>query len=235
VRRERFVSEHRSKELGRPALAITSHRDGFGNWCNRVLAPSGRVVISANGVVNDSGEADPLNEVAGQIPLQLLPAETLVFLLGSRYCETDRLSELAWKLFGQTPLGWPRVQADSDFVHRHIQFGYEHASATKTAWEVFHEPRGVCRDFAHLAVALCRALNIPARYCTGYLGDIGEPPPYAPMDFRSEQAVRFSRVDGRENQPKLTCGSIERRRSAAVRFRAKSAFRAHFVTCRRRK
>ncbi len=166
-----------------PSVPIRSYRDGFGNWCNRLTAPAGRVVISASGLISDSGELDPIHESAVQHPLEALPEETLVFLLGSRYCETDRLSELAWKTFAHTPLGWARVQAVCDFVHRHIQFGYEHASATKTAWEVFHEPRGVCRDFAHLAIALCRALNIPARYCTGYLGDIGIPPAAAPMDF----------------------------------------------------
>jgi transglutaminase-like putative cysteine protease len=203
----------------RPALSIASYRDGFGNWCNRLLAPTGRVVISANGVVTDSGEADPRNESARQIPVHLLPEETLVFLLGSRYCETDRLSETAWKLFGQTPLGWPRVQAICDFVHRHIQFGYEHASATKTAWEVFNQPRGVCRDFAHLAVALCRALNIPARYCTGYLGDIGEPPPYAPMDFAAWFEAYLDGVwytfDPRNNVPRRGRILIARGRDAA--------------------
>ena len=106
-----------------------------------------------------------------------------MFLLGSRYCETDQLSEVAWNLFGKTPPGWARVQAICDFVHNHIAFGYEHARATQTAWEAFHERGGVCRDYAHLAVAFCRCMNIPARYCTGYLGDIGMPPPYGPMDF----------------------------------------------------
>jgi transglutaminase-like putative cysteine protease len=166
-----------------PAVPILGYRDDFGNWCNRMVAPSGRVVISARGLVNDTGDLDPVQPDAPQHPPGLLPAETLTFLLGSRYCETDRLSEVAWKLFGHTPLGWPRVQAICDFVHQHIRFGYEHASSTKTAWEVFNEPRGVCRDFTHLAITFCRALNIPARYCTGYLGDIGLPPPYELMDF----------------------------------------------------
>jgi transglutaminase-like putative cysteine protease len=106
-----------------------------------------------------------------------------MFLLGSRYCETDLLSDLAWRLFGKTPLGRPRVQAICDFVHRHIVFGYGHARPTKTAWQAWNERTGVCRDFAHLAVALCRAMNIPARYCTGYISDIGVPPPYSAMDF----------------------------------------------------
>ncbi len=115
--------------------------------------------------------------------MEELPDETLLFLLGSRYCETDRLSETAWQLFGKSPTGWGRVQAICDYVHRHITFGYEHARPTKTAWEAFQERTGVCRDYAHLAIAFCRCMNIPARYCTGYLGDIGVPPPYGPMDF----------------------------------------------------
>ena len=115
-----------------------------------------------------------------QHPVESLPEESLVFLLGSRYCETDRLSEAAWSLFGQTPPGWARVQAICDFVHNHITFGYQHARATKTALEVFTERQGVCRDYAHLSIAFCRCLNLPARYCTGYLGDIGVPARPAP-------------------------------------------------------
>ena len=129
-----------------PAVPITSYRDGFGNWCNRMLAPAGKVSIFANGIINDHGLPDPVHLNAEQHAVQTLPEETLVFLLGSRYCETDRLSETAWKLFGQTPLGWARVQAVCNFVHQHIQFGYEFANATKTAFDAFSERRGVCRD-----------------------------------------------------------------------------------------
>jgi transglutaminase-like putative cysteine protease len=115
--------------------------------------------------------------------VQDLPEESLLFLLGSRYCETDRLSETAWKLFGDAPTGWGRVQAICDYVHNHIVFGYEHARKTRSALEAWHDRTGVCRDYAHLAVAFCRCMNIPARYCTGYLGDVGVPPPYGPPDF----------------------------------------------------
>jgi transglutaminase-like putative cysteine protease len=202
-----------------PSIPIHGYRDGFGNWCNRLVAPSGRVVISGRGVVNDSGLPDPSWNAGEQHQLQTLPEETLVFLLGSRYCETDRLTEAAWKLFGSTPLGWARVQAVCDFVHRHIEFGYQHASATKTAWEVFNEPRGVCRDFAHLAVAFCRALNIPARYCTGYLGDIGVPGPHAPMDFAAWFEVflggQWHTFDPRNNTPRIGRVLIARGRDAA--------------------
>jgi transglutaminase-like putative cysteine protease len=123
--------------------------------------------------VQDNGEPDPIAPQAEQLALENLPVDTLIYLLGSRYCETDRLSEIAWSLFGQVPKGWPLVQAICDFVHDRITFGYQHASPTKTAWDAYTEGRGVCRDFAHLAITFCRCMNVPARYCTGYLGDIG--------------------------------------------------------------
>src|SRR5690606_5436753 len=166
-----------------PALPITGYRDSFGNWVNRLVAPAGPIRIWADAVVNDSGEPENVPRDAQQHPIDQLPEEALLFLLGSRYCETDRFYEIAWNLFSNTMPGWARVQAICDFVHRHIEFGYEFADPTKTAWQVYNEPKGVCRDFAHLAVTLCRCVNIPARYCTGYVTDIGLPPPYAPMDF----------------------------------------------------
>jgi transglutaminase-like putative cysteine protease len=166
-----------------PALPVHAYHDSFGNWCTRIVAPPGRTRIASTAVVNDAGLPDPFLPSARQHAVQDLPDDALVFLLGSRYCETDRLSETAWAMFGNGPTGWARVQAICDFVHNHIVFDYMAARPTKTAWEVFHEKRGVCRDFAHLGVALCRAMNIPARYCTGYLSDIGVPPPHSPMDF----------------------------------------------------
>ncbi len=166
-----------------PSVPISGYRDGFGNWCTRIVAPAGDIRIYTDARVNDSGELDEFAPEAVQHPVQDLPEETLVFLLGSRYCETDQLSEIAWNLFHKSPPGWARVQAICEFVHNHIQFGYEHARSTKTAWEAFNEKKGVCRDFTHLAVAFCRAMNIPARYCTGYLSDIGVPLPHEAMDF----------------------------------------------------
>ena len=166
-----------------PYVPVRIYTDGFGNICTRLIAPAGQFRLIADGVVVDDGQPDPVVLSARQVPVNSLPDDTLVFLLGSRYCETDRLSETAWKLFGQTPTGWSRVQAICDFVHHHIAFGYEYARPTMTAFEAFVEKRGVCRDFTHLAVALCRCMSIPARYCTGYVSDIGVPPPYAPMDF----------------------------------------------------
>jgi transglutaminase-like putative cysteine protease len=138
------------------------------------------------------------------IPLK--PGVTLV-ITPSRYCETDRLSEVAWRLFEKSPPGWGRIQAICDFVHRHIAFGYEHARPTMTSWEVFNEGKGVCRDFAHLAISFCRCMNIPARYCTGYLGDIGVPPPYGPMDFagwfEAYLGGRWYTFDPRNNMPRI--------------------------------
>jgi len=166
-----------------PPVPITQYRDGFGNLCSRIVAPAGRISLSTTAVLEISAEPETIGPNGYQHPVEELPNETLMFLLGSRYCETDLLSDLAWRLFGKTPLGRPRVQAICDFVHRHIVFGYGHARPTKTAWQAWNERTGVCRDFAHLAVALCRAMNIPARYCTGYISDIGVPPPYSAMDF----------------------------------------------------
>ncbi len=166
-----------------PSLPSQGYRDGFGNWCQRFVAPRGKLAIRGDAVLFDDGLPDPTLLTAWQHPVEQLPEETLQFLLGSRYCETDRLTEFAWSRFSGAPMGWGRVQAVCDFVHQHITFGYEFASPTKTAFEVFCERRGVCRDYAHLAVALCRCLNIPARYCTGYLSDVGVPPPYSAMDF----------------------------------------------------
>ena len=161
-----------------PPVPITPYRDMFGNWCSRMVAPPGRVRLFADGLVRDSGVPDVAVPSAIQHAVEDLPPDTLVYLLGSRYCETDRLSDIAWKQFENTAPGWARVQAICDFVHHRIKFGYEHARATMTAFEVYNEGKGVCRDYAHLAIALCRCMNIPARYCTGYLSDIGTPKPW---------------------------------------------------------
>jgi transglutaminase-like putative cysteine protease len=165
-----------------PAIAVARYRDDFDNICSRIVAPPGRLNLSADFVIRDDGRPDIQAPQAVQTPVEDLPDDILIYLLGSRYCETDRLSDRAWSLFGATQPGWARVQAIVDYVHGHITFGYQHARPTKTAWEVNEDGLGVCRDFAHLAIAFCRCMNIPARYCTGYLGDIGVPP-VLPMDF----------------------------------------------------
>jgi transglutaminase-like putative cysteine protease len=202
-----------------PPVPIRAYRDGFGNWCTRLVAPAGKLRIWTDTVVNDSGKHDVVAPWAEQHPPDSLPEETLVFMLGSRYCETDLLSETAWRLFSNTPLGWQRVQAVCDFVHRHIEFGYAYASPTKTAYGVFNERRGVCRDFAHLAITFCRCLNIPARYCTGYLGDIGVPPVDSPMDFagwfEAYLGGQWYTFDPRNNVPRIGRVLIARGRDAA--------------------
>jgi transglutaminase-like putative cysteine protease len=202
-----------------PSVPIASYRDGFGNWCTRIVAPIGRIRLSGNGVIKDTGEPEAVGTSAEQHPVEDLPEETLVFLLGSRYCETDLLSQSAWNLFGQTSPGWARVQAICNYVHNHIAFGYENARPTKTAWEAFNERTGVCRDYTHLAIAFCRCMNIPARYCTGYLGDIGMPPPYAVMDFAAwfEAYIggQWHTFDARNNQPRIGRVLIARGRDAA--------------------
>jgi len=166
-----------------PSVPTAAYRDSFGNWCTRVVAPAGTFTISSDSVVRDTGLPDTVAPMAMQHSVQSLPEDTLLFLLGSRYCETDLLSEVAWGLFSSTPFGWARVQAICEYVHKYISFGYEHASATKTASQVWRDRKGVCRDYAHLAITFLRCMNIPARYCTGYLGDIGVPRSSAPMDF----------------------------------------------------
>jgi transglutaminase-like putative cysteine protease len=190
-----------------PPVPVRSYRDGFGNICARLLAPAGRLTLRSEFVIRDSGAPDPAAPDAVQHAVEDLPDEVLQFLLGSRYCETQQLGELAWKLFGDTAPGWPRVQAIVDYAHDRIGFGYAHARPTRTALEAHEEGLGVCRDYAHLAVTLCRCMNIPARYCTGYLGDIGVPPSEAPMDFSAWFEVwlggAWRTFDARHNRPRI--------------------------------
>jgi len=177
-----------------PAISANTYHDVFGNFCHVIRAPAGRLTLSANFLVEDSGEPDTVNLQAMQHDLEKLPVDTLLFLLGSRYCETDRFTEIAWSTI-------------CDYVHDRIKFGYEYASATKTAWDGHAQRQGVCRDFAHLAITLCRCMNIPARYCTGYLGDIGVPPDPAPMDFsawfEAYLGGQWYTFDARHNHPRI--------------------------------
>jgi len=190
-----------------PAAPIDQHVDLFGNLVTRVTAPGGPITFRSDFLIADSGLPEPHDWTARQHPVKELPDAVLPFLLGSRYCETDRLGDLAWALFSQTEPGWPRLQAILDYAHQRIQFGYEHARATRTAFEAHEEGVGVCRDYTHLAVTLCRCMNIPARYCTGYLGDIGVPPPDAPMDFAGWFEAyldgRWYTFDPRNNVPRI--------------------------------
>ena len=201
-----------------PSVPLAFYRDAFGNWCTRIVAPPGQTRMTASAIVNDPGVPEPLALSDREHAVQDLPEECLQFLLGSRYCETDRLSDVAWSLFGASPRGARRVQAICDYVHQHIAFNYASARSTRTAWEALTEKTGVCRDYAHLAVAFCRCMNIPARYCTGYLGDVGMPPPYGPMDFAAwfEAYVdgHWHTFDARNNVPRIGRILIARGRDA---------------------
>lgn len=181
--------------------------DSFGNICTRIVAPAGVTTLSTRFEIEDSGAPDPLAPNAVQHDIMDLPDEVLLFLLGSRYCETDQLADLAGGLFNGTPPGWARVQAICDYVHQHIEFDYMKADARRSAHSGHRDRAGVCRDFAHLAITLCRCMNIPARYCTGYLGDIGVPPDPAPMDFsawfEAYLGHRWHTFDARHNRPRI--------------------------------
>jgi transglutaminase-like putative cysteine protease len=190
-----------------PSLPVYTFIDVFGNRCGRIDAPTGPLRLWHNTTVRDSGLPDAVAPKARQLEVRELPPETLRFLMGSRYCETDRLSEIAWGLFGSTPMGWARVQAICDWVHNNVKFGYEFARPTKTAYDVYVERQGVCRDFTHLLLTMLRCMNIPARYATGYLGDIGVPADPAPMDFCAWTEVfldgQWYTFDARHNIPRI--------------------------------
>src|SRR6266850_3974032 len=201
-----------------PAIPIADYRDVFGNQCKRVLAPAGRIRLSTNCVIRDSGKPDERVFAAGQDTVEDLPQEVLMFLLGSRYCETDKVSEVAWRLFSHVAPGYPRVQAICYDVHHQIAFNYQNASPTRSALEALNERTGVCRDYAHLAIALCRCMNIPARYCTGYLSDVGTPLPYAAGDFAAwfEAWIggNWHTFDPRNNVPRVGRVLLARGRDA---------------------
>ncbi len=211
-----LLSVHPSRlaDLRSPSYVVADHAaqmrtfpDQFGNLCTRITAPAGTITLSSDFVIEDSGMPDEFAPNAQQVPVDSLPDSALMYLLPSRYCETEQLAPVAWSLFGTTPLGWARVQSIVNFVLNHISFGYPPASPTRSAWGAYLDRVGVCRDFAHLAVAFCRSMNIPARYCTGYLGDIGVPPPHGPMDFSAWFEVylggRWYTFDARNNTPRI--------------------------------
>jgi transglutaminase-like putative cysteine protease len=189
-----------------PGTRVTSYIDGFGNRCARFLAPKGRLRLTINTLIRDSGLPDTINLAARETPVADLPHQVLSYLLNSRYCEVDRFTNIAFELFGNLNPGWSRVQSICNWVHNHVAFSYPHARPTKTALDVFTERIGVCRDFQHLAITFCRALNIPARYATGYLGDIGVPPG-GPMDysawFEAWLDGQWWTFDARHNQPRI--------------------------------
>ncbi len=202
-----------------PRVPLTLYHDAFGNTCTRLVAPPGQIRLTADGIIEDSGLPEAYDPTACEHLIEDLPVDALTYLLGSRYCETEALMQDAWRRFGHLTPGWSRVQAVCDFAHEYITFGYHFARPTKTAWDAFNERQGVCRDFAHLAITLLRCLNIPARYCTGYLGDIGVPAADAPMDFAGwlEAYIggAWHTFDPRNNQRRIGRILMARGRDAA--------------------
>jgi transglutaminase-like putative cysteine protease len=212
-----LLSEHKIRFS--PDIPSHDYVDMFGNTCTRIVAPPGVIEIRNEFRIADTGLPDEVAPNAQQLEIAELPNDVLIYLLGSRYCDTEKLSNLAWSLFGGVTPGWQRVQAICDYAHQRISFGYQHARADRTASEGHEERIGVCRDFAHLAVTLCRCMNIPARYCTGYLGDIGVPADPAPMDFSAWFEVyldgRWFTFDARHNHPRIGRIVMGRGRDAA--------------------
>lgn len=190
-----------------PAVPYATHIDLFGNLRTRLTAPGGLLVLESDAVIADSGLPDPVFQDAVEMPIEALPDHVLTYLTPSRYCETDLLGDVAWDLFGNVAPGWSRVQAICDFVHRRLAFNYGDADVFRTAHGAYSEQKGVCRDFAHLAITLCRCLNIPARYVFGHLGDIGVPRNPDPMDFAAWMHVwmsdRWWTFDPRNNTPRI--------------------------------
>ena len=190
-----------------PDVSIRYYHDSFGNICGRLVAPAGDVTLRGSARVADRGLPDRVEPSAQQTAIEQLPDELLLYLMPSRYCETDKLTDIAWSLFGNTRPGWGRVAAITEFVHRRVTFGYQHAHAMKSAYDVYEQQSGVCRDFAHLALTLCRCMGIPARYCTGYMGDIGIPPEPCPMDFsgwfQAWLGDQWYTFDARHNVPRI--------------------------------
>ncbi len=211
-----LLNVHRSREADllepdelqiEPNIPIDKYTDSFGNRCCRFLAPTGSLQLKNSTLIQDSGNLDVQNFSAREMPVEELPTEVLRFLLASRYCEVDLLSNTAAELFGHITPGWGRVHAICSWVHEKVMFGYSFARSTKTALDVYTERMGVCRDFQHLAITFCRSLNIPARYVTGYLGDIGVPVSDTPMDFSAWFEAylegRWWTFDARHNQPRI--------------------------------
>jgi transglutaminase-like putative cysteine protease len=205
--------------ITRPSSAVIGYRDLYGNWCSRMIAPAGKVTISTDVSIRDSGLPDVTFDEGAQVPVEHLPDDALVYLLPSRFCESDELLDVSWKLFRHAKPGLGRVRAICDFVQNRIRFDYMKARTTRTAREAYDERVGVCRDYAHLAIAFCRALNIPARYCTGYLSDVGTPKPYPPGDFAAYIEVylggQWMTFDPRNNVPRIGRILIARGRDAA--------------------
>jgi transglutaminase-like putative cysteine protease len=205
-----------------PPVPAREFIDSFGNVVTRIVAPAGSLTMSADFTIRDSGLLDDVHPDAREIAVQDLPDDVLQYLMGSRYCDTDKLSQTAWNMFGPLTPGWSRVAAIVEYAHKRLRFDYQMADATRSAHEGHTQQVGVCRDFAHLAITLCRCMNIPARYATGYLGDIGVPKDPAPMDFSAwfevflhgPQGPRWYTFDARHNRPRIARIVMARGRDA---------------------
>ncbi|BBL75704.1 transglutaminase-like domain-containing protein [Methylomagnum ishizawai] len=201
-----------------PAITIEEFTDIYGNRCARAFCPGGRLHLKNDTIVVDGGLPDILKPEARQHTIHELPTDTLLYLLGSRYCEIEKLSDVAWELFGHGPTGWGRVQAICNWVHNHVTFAHEAARCDRTAYDTFKDQRGVCRDYTHLAITFCRCMGIPARYATGYLGDI-HVPVVPPMDFSAWFEVflegEWHTFDSRNNTPRVGRVLMARGRDAA--------------------
>jgi transglutaminase-like putative cysteine protease len=208
-----------------PHAPFHDYRDLYGNICRRTMLPAGRSTIRYFGQVEVSNELDPYAPYAVQYTAEALPDDVLIYTLPSRYCVSDLLGDEAWRLFGATPPGWARVQAICDYVNAHLRFSYGTSTPSTTALDAYQARTGVCRDFAHLAISFCRAMNIPCRYAFGYLPDIDVPPPDAPMDFCAWFEAfldgKWFTFDPRNNQ---------RRRGRAVIARGRDALDVAMVT-----
>lgn len=202
-----------------PSVPFSVHTDFFGNIRMRMTAPGGEFTLESDAIIADHGMFDPIYYAAQEMPIEALPDDVLIYLQSSRYCETELLYDAAAQQFGQVPAGWTRVQAISDFVHNRLQFSYGQADSFRTAKGAYDSQLGVCRDFAHLAVTLCRCMNIPARYVFGHLGDIGVPAPADPMDFCAWMEVylsgRWWTFDPRNNRARIGRVKIGHGRDAA--------------------
>lgn len=217
ARRSDIVSER--GPISEPAVKMEEVTDPHGNACMRMVVPQGGLRLSYDAVIKDSGRPDLVNLEAGATPVEKLPSGCLPYLSASRYCETDRFGALAWRLFGGIEPGWRRVQAICDYVHDRLIYSYGYSSTLRTAMEAHEERAGVCRDYAHLAVTLCRCMNMPARYVNGYMGDIGVDGDPAPMDFNAWFEVylqdRWYTFDARHNMPRIGRIAVARGRDAA--------------------
>jgi transglutaminase-like putative cysteine protease len=201
-----------------PHVSSHTYSDVYGNRCRRVTLPPGQTTLRYDALVEVSAHPDVVVPEAQTALVQNLPDDLLLFTLASRYCQSDSLSNDAWNLFANTPPTWARVQAICDWAHRNVIYVSGCSTPETTALDVYNSQQGICRDFAHMGVTLCRAMNIPARYCFGYMPDIGVEIPDVAMDFHAWFEVylggKWHTFDARHNVPRIGRVPIARGRDA---------------------